>query len=134
MGNNIQYYQFTYNGNTTVYSGSKMIFSGEFFDLNGNRDYKAFCPCTFKYVQGDKYYIEVDGKLCWSKDFKRKIERFTILNGEKIPNPITEDEVKSGRILLLLIMAVTTIFNGNVFLWILELIIYHNWANHKKYD
>ena len=68
------------------------------------------------------------------EDFKKKIERFTVLNGKNIPNPVTEDEVKSGRILLLLIMAVTTIFNGNVFLWILELIIYHNWAKHKKYN
>ena len=134
MENNMQYYQFTYNGDTTVYSGSKMTFSGEFFDLNGNRDYKAFYPCEFKYMQGDKYYIEVDGKLCWTKDFKKKIERFTVLNGKNISNPVTEDEIKSGRILLLLIMAVTTIFYGNVFLWILELIIYHNWAKHKKYD
>ena len=100
----MQYYQFTYNGDTTVYSGSKMTFSGEFFDLNGSRDYKAFYPCEFKYMQGDKYYIEVDGKLCWTKDFKKKIERFTVLNGKNIPNPVTEDEVKSGRILLLLII------------------------------
>ena len=134
MNNNTQYYQFTYNGKTTVYSGSKIIFSGEFFDMNGNRNYKAFYPCVFKYLQGDKYYIEIDGKLCWCKDFKRKIERFTVLNGKKISNPITEEEVKFGTILLILIMAVTTIFKGNIFLWIIELIIYFNWANHKKYD
>ena len=102
--------------------------------MNENRNYKAFYPCVFKYLQGDKYYIEIDGKLCWCKDFKRKIERFTVLNGKKIPNPITEEEVKSGTILLILIMAVTTIFKGNIFLWIIELIIYFNWANHKKYD
>lgn len=135
--NNISYQFDSYifgKGAVVVHSGSEMIFSGNFFDLNGNIYYKGFYPCIFKYIQGDKYYIEVDGKLYWTKRINLRIERFKVLNGEKIPNPITEDEVKSGFILLLFVMAISSIFKGNVGLWIFEIIYYLNWSYHKKYD
>lgn len=126
-------YNFIYMGQE-VKTGSKMIFSGEFFDLNGNRYYKSYWLCEFRCIQDDKYYIKVGGKLCWCRNFKKMIERLVVLNGKKIPDPVTENEVKSGAILLVLIMVVTTIFKGNVGLWIVELVCYFNWAYHKKYD
>lgn len=134
LDNNMQYYQFTYLKETVVSSGSKIIFSGEFFDSSGNRQYKYNYPCIFKYMQGDKYYIEVDGKLCWCKDFKKKIERFAILNGKKIPNPCTEEDVKAGQFFLIFVMVISSVFKGNVLLWIIELAYYFIWVNHKKYD
>lgn len=111
------------------------MFKGEYFDLQGNRYGQSFYPCTFKYLQDGKFYIEVDGKLYYHKNLNNNnIYYFKVLNGRKIPNPCTEDEVKAGRMLLILIMVVSSIFKGNIGLWIIELAYYFNWAYHKKYD
>lgn len=127
-------YSFMYMGEE-IKSGSEMMFQGEYFDEQGNRYYKGYWPCTFKYVEDGKFYIEVDGKMYYHKGLnKNSIYHFKKLNGKKIPSPVTEEDVKSGTILLLIIMAVTSIFKANVVLWIIELVIYFNWANKKKYD
>ena len=132
MENKFQYYQFNY-GDKVVNSGSKMIFRGEYFDTHGERYYKSYWPCEFRYVEGDKYYIEVDGHLYYCKDLKRKIERFIVLNGKKIPDPTTEDDVKIATIVLVVVMAASTIFHGNFLLWIIELIVYFTYINKLKY-
>jgi hypothetical protein len=132
--NNKREYSFMYMGQE-VRSGSEIVFRGEYFDEQGNRYYKGYWPCTFLYKQDGKFYIEVDGKTYYHNNLARdNIYHFKKLNGKKMPNPVTEDDVKAGTILLLIIMAVTSIFKGNVFLWIIELIVYFNWVNHKKYD
>ncbi|MGM9619670.1 MAG: hypothetical protein ACI3W8_07560 [Oscillospiraceae bacterium] len=127
-------YSFMYMGQE-VKSGSVMMFRGDYFDEHGNRYNKGFWPCTFKYKEGDRFYIEVDGKLYYHKKLNdNSIYHFRVLNGKKIPNPITEDEVKAGTILLILVMAVSAIFKDNILLWIFELAYYFNWSYHKKYD
>lgn len=134
MSDKIRRYNFLYDGKI-VNSGSEIEFFGEFFHLDGRREYGGvWSPCIFRYIENDIYYIEIHGELCYCKDFKKKINRFKILNGEKVPNPATEDDVRSGTILLLIIMAVTSIFKGNIVLWIIELVLYFNWANNKKYN
>lgn len=133
MGNKRQY-SFMF-GDQEVKSESEMMFKGEYFDEKGNRYYKGYWPCIFKYVEDDKFYIEVDGKMYYHKKLNsNSICYFKKLNGKKVPSPVTKDDVKYGTILLLIIMAVTSIFKANVVLWAIELIIYFNWANHKKYD
>lgn len=127
-------YSFTYMGKE-IKTGSKIEFFGEFFYPDGRRAYGGvWSPCIFKYVVDDVYYIEINGELCYCRDFKKKIHRFILLNGEKNPNPVTEDEVKSGTILLVIIMTVTSIFKGAIGLWIIELIVYFKWVNKKKYN
>ena len=126
-------YSFMYMGQD-IKSGSEMMFQGEYFDELGNRYYKGYWPCIFKYVEDEKFYIEVDGKMYYHKGLNNNIYHFKKLNGKKVPSPVTEDDVKSGTILLLIIMAVTSIFKANIVLWIIELVIYFNWANKKKYD
>jgi hypothetical protein len=111
-------------GQQIVKSESEFIFGGEFFDLNNVRYYRDYYIAKFKFIQYNKYYIEIGGKTCWCNDLPNKIYRFATLNGNKIPNPATGDEVKSGRILLFLIMAVSSIFKCNVVLWIIEIIYY----------
>lgn len=125
-------YSFMYMGQE-VKSESKMIFEGEYFDKEGNRYYKGMWPCTFKYIEDGKFYIEVDGKLYYHKKLKNNIWRFMVLNGKNIPNPITEDDIKAARILLVLAMAVTSIFKLNFVWWILEIIIYLDYVKDKKY-
>lgn len=126
-------YCFVYN-NQLVWAESRMMFRGEYFDLNGNRHYKESWPCTFKYVEDGKFYIEVDGKLYYHKKLNyNSIWYFIELNGKKIPNPVTEDDVKAGSIFLIFVMAVTSIFKGAIVLWIIELIGYFSWAKQKKY-
>ena len=126
-------HSFMYMGQK-VQSGSRMIFQGEYFDLDGGRHYKEMYPCTFKYVEDGKFYIEVDGKLYYHKKLNyNSIHYFVELNGKKIPNPVTEDDVKAGTIFLIFIMAITSIFKGAIILWIFELIFYFVWANSKKH-
>lgn len=126
-------YSFSYMGQE-VRSGSVMIFQGEFFDDAGKREYREYGTCTFKYIEDGKFYIEVEGKLWYHKELNRHIRRLKILNGKKIPNPAVEDEIKAGTILLIIIMAVSTIFKANIAWWICELFFYFQWVNGKKYS
>lgn len=127
-------YSFTYMGQE-VKAGSKMIFTGEYFDKNGKRYYKGMWPCTFKYVEDNKFYIEVDGNIYYHKKLNNNsIWRFTVLNGEKIPNPATEDDITVARIILILVIVGTSIFKCNIVLWVIEFIIYANYVKRKKYS
>jgi hypothetical protein len=110
-----------------------MIFSGEYFDKEGNRYYKEYWPCIFKYIDGDKFYIEVDGQLYYHQNLKKNIRRFMVLNGNKIPNPATKDDITTATIFLIIVMAVTSIFKCNFLLWALELFVYFNYIIDKKY-
>ena len=125
-------YSFVYMGQE-VHAGSKIVFRGEYFDIDGTRHYKEYWPCIFKYVEDGKFYIDVDGKLCYHKNLDRKIHRFMVLNGKKIANPATEDDVRAAFILLLIVMAATSIFKCNFAWWAFEIMIYYNYANSKKY-
>ena len=131
MNNTEKKYSFMY-GQQIVNAESEVIFGGEFFDENNVRYYREYYIAKFKFLQEGKYYIEIGGKLCWCYNLPNKIYRFATLNGKKIPNPVTDDDVKAGRILLILIMAVSTIFKCNIVLWIFEIIYYIQWANNKK--
>jgi hypothetical protein len=118
-----------------VKSGSAMMFQGEYFDSEGRRYYKGMWPCTFKYIEDGKFYIEVDGKMYYHKKLNNNsIWRFLVLNGKKVPNPITEDDVKAAKILLIVAMAVTSICKLNFLWWTLEIAIYIIYANDKKYS
>lgn len=130
---NKRQYSFLWDGQE-IHSGSEMMFKGEYFDNDGNRYYKGYWPCTFKYIEDKKFYIEVDKKIYYHNNLTdNNIYHFKKLNGKKIPSPVTEDDVKSGTILLLIVIAITSIFKCNIVLWVIELIVYFKWANEKKY-
>ena len=119
-------------GNQIVYSGSEVIFGGEFFDMQGVRYYRDYWLSEFKFLCNDKYYIEIGGKLCWCKELPNKIYRFATLNGQRIPNPVTEDDVRAAKMLLCLIMVVSFFLKGNILFMVAEVIYYLMWADNKK--
>ena len=128
---------FIYN-HEKIYTGSEIYVEGKLFDMNNELiEWVGHKSATFKYIDDNKIYLDVDGKQVYGKSDitkgRLKVQYLITKNGKPVPDPRGQEDVDLATIGLAAAMGVSSIFVGAPLWWATELYYYMKYRKKKLY-